>query len=839
MRRTSREQPRRATSSRAECRLDSTLGGPADAFAAKLAPAGDALEWITLVGGANNLETASGIGVDSSGDAYITGSTNSDQTTFPLVNAFQATRQGDKDAFLTKLRFDPDTDTLSMPYSTYIGGTGTGVTEDANAIAVQSDTKVYITGTTANADYDVTTGTHSGNQDAFVSRFNTDLSGAASLVKSQLLGGVDNDQGRAIALLQGFQQGVVIAGATDSGPLDADPKFPGIDTSPHAYGGGVDAFVSEVTDGGAIATSYYGGGGTDVALGVAAEAHASKTGATADGFLVLGVTDGETPQENAFATDDPDASANLFLFKVKLGNSGTDNSIFASYLGPGTTPAALGLGLGYSAFVAAYGVSFPTTAGAYDETGPGVAVMRIDPSQPVIDQKPARYVTSGDVQFTFNDGTWQGAAFFACSFEDNGVLTAFFTGCSSPLAYTGLVEGEHTFQLVMEDAARSPSEPVNHTFTVDLTNPQAFELTSPAEGALTALQPTFTWQPANDGAGSGIDRYDLLIDGSVVTTASGDCAGGTCQATAPAALVTGARTWQVRAVDRAGRSTSSATRSFTAAEPPIANLVISPNPALVGRPVTFDGSASPDASHVIARYEWDLDGDGSYETDTGATPTASRSYDSARTIDVGLRVTDSAGLTGATLQQLRVTAAHGIAGQLGVTINNGAQYTRSPNVTVSATFPAGTTGLLFSNDGGFLAPQALPAQKDTKWRLESSGPERLPKIVYVRFVNGPFTSDSQTDDIILDETPPRVTQAAVTPLRPGIARAAAARRWRVRLRAVDSNSGVKSVQVTSSKRRPGRALRYRRKLTVRSAKRPVWIRARDKAGNNSRWRRAR
>jgi hypothetical protein len=47
------------------------------------------------------------------------------------------------------------------------------------------------------------------------------------------------------------------------------------------------------------------------------------------------------------------------------------------------------------------------------------------------------------------------------------------------------------------------------------------------------------------------------------------------------------------------------------------------------------------------------------------------------------------------------------------------------------------------------------------------------------------------------------------------------------------------VQLTSNKKKPGKLLKYKKKLTVKSAKRPKWVRARDKAGNYSRWRKAR
>jgi hypothetical protein len=74
-------------------------------------------------------------------------------------------------------------------------------------------------------------------------------------------------------------------------------------------------------------------------------------------------------------------------------------------------------------------------------------------------------------------------------------------------------------------------------------------------------------------------------------------------------------------------------------------LAISPNPAFTGQRVTFDGSTSRDPDGVITGYRWDLDGDGSFETDTGPRPTVSRSYPRATTVAVRLRVIDDDGIT--------------------------------------------------------------------------------------------------------------------------------------------------------------------------------------------------
>jgi hypothetical protein len=209
-----------------------------------------------------------------------------------------------------------------------------------------------------------------------------------------------------------------------------------------------------------------------------------------------------------------------------------------------------------------------------------------------------------------------------------------------------------------------------------------------------------------------------------------------------------------------------------------------------------------------------------------------------------VRVTDGVGTTATASTPLKISNPAGAASLLGISVNSGAQYTRTPDVTLLVKAPTTASSILVSNDGGFLAPATFPIASSIKWKLDSSGPERLPKTIYVRFFTGPFASETFQDDIILDETPPKVDQASVAPVAaaaPATASAAKAKlkKWKLKVKATDSNSGVAKIQATSNKRKPGKLLTYKRKLTVKSAKRPRWIRARDRAGNYSRWRKAR
>jgi hypothetical protein len=70
--------------------------------------------------------------------------------------------------------------------------------------------------------------------------------------------------------------------------------------------------------------------------------------------------------------------------------------------------------------------------------------------------------------------------------------------------------------------------------------------------------------------------------------------------------------------------------------------------------------------------------------------------------------------------------------------------------------------VLLSNDGGFAGAQSVPVTLTIPWTLVSSGPERLPKTVYARFLGAGNDTANFTDDIILDETPPTVGGGTVS-----------------------------------------------------------------------------
>jgi Concanavalin A-like lectin/glucanases superfamily/PKD domain len=78
---------------------------------------------------------------------------------------------------------------------------------------------------------------------------------------------------------------------------------------------------------------------------------------------------------------------------------------------------------------------------------------------------------------------------------------------------------------------------------------------------------------------------------------------------------------------------------------PHATLSATPNPVETGTQVSFNASGSTDPDGSIVSYQWDLDGNGTFETDTGTTPTAKAGYAQEGNVTVTVRVRDNEAAT--------------------------------------------------------------------------------------------------------------------------------------------------------------------------------------------------
>jgi len=236
------------------------------------APSKNSLVYSTLLG-SHGFDTGAGIAVNSAGDAYVTGST--DSTGFPFTTgAYSTTNSGGSDAFVTELDA-----TGVISYSTYLGGGGD---DHGQAIAMNSAGDVYVTGSTGSTNFPqvnslsatgsgCSSPSGNGGVDAFVTELN---STGSALVYSTYLGGSGTDAGYGIAVDSAGD--AYVTGSTTSA------NFP---TTTDAYAttnsGGADAFATKLdaAGNGLLYSTYLGGGSDDTGYGIAA----NSTGAYVTG----------------------------------------------------------------------------------------------------------------------------------------------------------------------------------------------------------------------------------------------------------------------------------------------------------------------------------------------------------------------------------------------------------------------------------------------------------------------------------------------------------------------------------------------------------------------------
>lgn len=207
----------------------------------------------------------------------------------------------------------------------------------------------------------------------------------------------------------------------------------------------------------------------------------------------------------------------------------------------------------------------------------------------------------------------------------------------------------------------------------EFTLTQTFEVLPPNQAPTASLQVTNSGTlldnaPVNlSGAASSdpdqssggiqvgsIAKYEFDMDGNGSFE--------TDNATNPAISQTfaiGTHTVALRVTDNEGL-TATATVQFTVADsnvaPTAALQVITQNPVDTAA-VQISASASSDSDGTIAKYEFDMDGNGSYELDNGTNTEVSQTF-TAGQHTVGLRVTDDKGKTGTTTVQFTVTGTN-------------------------------------------------------------------------------------------------------------------------------------------------------------------------------------
>ena len=243
----------------------SIIGGEADGFVAHIRTdrAGLAgLIYLTYLGGASN-DFCSGIALDNTGNAFITGEAQSPN--FPTtLGVYQRVHTPGTAAFVTKI----SSDGTSFIYSTLLSGTqgssgGSGNNYSAgNAITIDNEGHAYIAGVTNDTDFPTTAGvvqtTLAGQDDGFVAEFAAD---GSSLIFSTYLGGSDYDGLFAIKLDDSGN--IFVDGFSSSSDLTQVNAF-------QSFGGVTDCWVAELSSGATtlLLSSFFGGTNQEFAYGL-------------------------------------------------------------------------------------------------------------------------------------------------------------------------------------------------------------------------------------------------------------------------------------------------------------------------------------------------------------------------------------------------------------------------------------------------------------------------------------------------------------------------------------------------------------------------------------------
>ena len=375
----------------------------------KLNADGSALVYSTLIGGSGD-DKGNGIAIDSSGDVYITGKTNSHSNAsctgpgtpdtgtacctgvktgtcvaYPTTaGAFQPQNNsgpmgsGTTNGFVTKLNPTGS----ALVYSTYLGGSSGA--DGANHIAVDSSLNAYVTGGSKSTDFPTTKGAFQTTNKAATTKqgscYVTELNAAGSdLVYSTFLGGTGNnlsegDSGDGIAVDSSGHAYVTGSAYSADFPTTAGAFQTTNNSATNSLN---NAFITKVnvTGTGLDYSSYLGGSGGDSgnAITIDSSGNAYVTGQTSS--TDFPTTPGAFQTTNSAAMN---GGSNAFITKLNGGGSALDYSTYlggssgagGNFNGSGDQANGIAVDSSGNAYVTGIAVSddFPVTMGAFQTT---------------------------------------------------------------------------------------------------------------------------------------------------------------------------------------------------------------------------------------------------------------------------------------------------------------------------------------------------------------------------------------------------------------------------------------------------------------------------------------
>jgi hypothetical protein len=609
------------------------------AFVSKLNPAGTSLVYSTFLGGSGNGsgtgDTANGIAVDSSNNAYVAGLTYS--ANFPVTSgAFQTTNQAAANAisggFVTKLNAAG----TALDYSTFLSGSGSGhdgIGDVAYAIAVDTSGDAYVTGSTGSSNFPTKTGAYLTTNPAaaktqtaaFVAKLNP---AGTALLYSTFLGGSENASGSAIAVNASGDAYVAGYAMFTDFPVTTGAFQTTNNASAEST---TNAFVAELnaTGTGLVYSTWLGGSGAainaDVHSGDSADAIAVD--ASGDAYVTGTAFSTNFPvSSGAVQPNNEAAGANASnAFVTELNPTGAA-LVYSSYLGGSGYPYgnrgyyhgddAMGLALDSSNNVyvagAAYSINFPVTNTAFQTSnsaagtsGSNAFVAKVSMASLVATTttvtSSANPATAGatvtftaDVDAASGSTLPAGSVTFVVDGSTASTVTLGATGTAT-FATSSLAAGTHSITASYAGSS-SFSASAGNGLTQTISEPvTAAPVFSPAVGTYTAAQSVKL-----SDATSGATIY-YTTNGATPTTSS----------TKYSAAFSVSATETIKAIAVATGDTNSVVASGTYAITPVAATP------------TFSVAAGSYSSIQSITLSDATSGATIYYTTNGATPTTS------------------------------------------------------------------------------------------------------------------------------------------------------------------------------------------------------------------------
>ncbi len=335
----------------------------------------------TYLGGSEN-EQAFGVAVDGSGDAYVTG--NTDSVDFPSSSGSVPIPTGSTFAFVAKLNATGS----ALIYSAFMGGTGATL---GYGIAVDSSGNAYVTGSTTASDFPITGGAYqtscgfdsSGScGNAFVAKLGPS---GSTLIYATFLGGSGgtDDAGTSIAVDQSGN--AYVAGSAGSAKFPTTPGAALVPTSGNTGG----CFLTKLnsTGSGLVYSTFCGG------LGFPSSFPTVAIDSSGDAYVATDTNVSTAPNgvPNSAVNFSPAPSGTYSALAVKFNATGSGFIYYDFFAGPQAEPSHthdIAVDSSGDAYVtgSTQAMGFPTTPGVIQPTSLTSAtnenafIVKLDPT---------------------------------------------------------------------------------------------------------------------------------------------------------------------------------------------------------------------------------------------------------------------------------------------------------------------------------------------------------------------------------------------------------------------------------------------------------------------------